>query len=617
MPRAQDILPALIDGKHMNIKTSSFFMAAVVIGIVLVHPVHAASDKTIGTISTPTAAKDVTVVNGYAYVAAGTSGVLVYDVSTPSAPTQVGSYAGTAGDAVRLEASGPSLFVANTTGLLILNISNPKSLTLSAAPTAASMGATTVDAVTVDDTYAYVGATAGGVQKVFVFDVSIASSPTLKSALTYTGSSTAMVVSGQYLYLAGGHDFTIVNKSTMTLVGSTTFNGGGFEGVQVFGSYAYLNDLGSGLVVISVATPAAPAVAADYHADLNGPRGGGIVVANNYAFMTSTNGGLVIYDITNGASPVYVDTFTTPALSRHVAMANNYAYVANDTSGVKILDVSKPDEVPPVVTPIGDPVVTVIPGKKYVDPGATATDNIDGSITPRITVTGKVDPNTVGTYVLTYEVTDRGGNVTKTTRTVIVPAQITTIKGSKGAYGITVGKKKVTVRPFGPNPRGAILARKAIVQKLSQPVYYFLQMDAQAGPQLVVMNYTGKVLSRAIVSGISKKGFRADTIADGVNVWLAVTPKNGGTTARVYTFTAKGLKLVSSFTISRTPAATVVKFLKLYTSVGNRYGIAAFVKGKASTVKFWKYSANKKKFLNDVSIPKSRVKISGETVKLI
>ena len=55
----------------------------------------------------------------------------------------------------------------------------------------------------------------------------------------------------------------------------------------------------------------------------------------------------------------------------------------------------------------------------YVDPGATATDVVDGSVT--VTTVGSVDSDTAGTYILSYSATDSDGNVSRTlTRSVTV-----------------------------------------------------------------------------------------------------------------------------------------------------------------------------------------------------
>ena len=52
--------------------------------------------------------------------------------------------------------------------------------------------------------------------------------------------------------------------------------------------------------------------------------------------------------------------------------------------------------------------------------GVTAKDNVDGDITHKIIVTGKVNTSVAGTYELVYEVTDAAGNKAQVTREIIV-----------------------------------------------------------------------------------------------------------------------------------------------------------------------------------------------------
>ena len=81
---------------------------------------------------------------------------------------------------------------------------------------------------------------------------------------------------------------------------------------------------------------------------------------------------------------------------------------------------SNADTTPPVITLNGSSTIQLNIGDSWTDPGATATDNTDGDISSSITVNGTVDTSTVGTYTLTYSVTDAANNTNSTTRTVIV-----------------------------------------------------------------------------------------------------------------------------------------------------------------------------------------------------
>ena len=90
------------------------------------------------------------------------------------------------------------------------------------------------------------------------------------------------------------------------------------------------------------------------------------------------------------------------------------------------LGITLPDVTPPVITLVGDAVVNIEVGTAYTDAGATASDNIDGSITGNIVTVNPVDTNTVGNYTVTYNVSDAAGNAaTEVTRTVNVTADAT------------------------------------------------------------------------------------------------------------------------------------------------------------------------------------------------
>ena len=85
------------------------------------------------------------------------------------------------------------------------------------------------------------------------------------------------------------------------------------------------------------------------------------------------------------------------------------------------------DNVPPTIQLVGPNSVTVNCGQGYSDPGATATDNIDGVIPPgniTVTTTPVDGPITVtsapATYIITYDVSDSSNNHASVQRSVVV-----------------------------------------------------------------------------------------------------------------------------------------------------------------------------------------------------
>ncbi|MDP2704955.1 MAG: DUF5011 domain-containing protein [bacterium] len=86
----------------------------------------------------------------------------------------------------------------------------------------------------------------------------------------------------------------------------------------------------------------------------------------------------------------------------------------------------------PVITLLGENPVSFIAGSGYSDAGATANDDEDGDITINIVVGGSVNAGSVGSYTLTYDVSDSDGLAAdQVTRTVNVTS------GGGGGGGCT------------------------------------------------------------------------------------------------------------------------------------------------------------------------------------
>jgi hypothetical protein len=95
-----------------------------------------------------------------------------------------------------------------------------------------------------------------------------------------------------------------------------------------------------------------------------------------------------------------------------VAVTNYYAGLTSNA----VLTII--DTLAPVITLNGASVLTNELGSAFTDPGATAMDLCEGSVS--VAASGVVNPAVVGTNLLTYTATDGNGNTNTTTRTVIV-----------------------------------------------------------------------------------------------------------------------------------------------------------------------------------------------------
>ena len=74
----------------------------------------------------------------------------------------------------------------------------------------------------------------------------------------------------------------------------------------------------------------------------------------------------------------------------------------------------------PKLNLFGDETIKLKVGDKYEELKAMAVDNIDGDLSNKIKITGKVDTKVAGTYIIKYTVSDSSKNKATITRTVIV-----------------------------------------------------------------------------------------------------------------------------------------------------------------------------------------------------
>jgi hypothetical protein len=77
------------------------------------------------------------------------------------------------------------------------------------------------------------------------------------------------------------------------------------------------------------------------------------------------------------------------------------------------------DDTAPVITIIGDDPATVSLNGTYVDEGATAQDDNDGTVAATV-IANDVDEDLAGSYTVTYSATDKEGNEATANRTVNV-----------------------------------------------------------------------------------------------------------------------------------------------------------------------------------------------------
>lgn len=191
---------------------------------------------------------DAVTVGTYLYTAAGSQGLLVYDILEPASPTQIGHY-DTSGGAYHIAVDNNIAFLATDfAGLYIVNISNPTTPTLETIYTSSSY-----NDVAAKDGYAYVIVN----DALRILDVSEPSEPVEVSAVLINNAS-QVTLKEQYVYVIDGSNnlyiFDVSNPAAPIQTGYfPTADGSSYgtpETLRVVGDYIYVADSFQGLYIL-------------------------------------------------------------------------------------------------------------------------------------------------------------------------------------------------------------------------------------------------------------------------------------------------------------------------------------------------------------------------------
>jgi hypothetical protein len=335
----------------------------------------------------PGFANNVDVSGNYAYVAAGSTGLQVVDVSNHTAPRIVAAL-DTNGNANDVRIVGTYAYVADgPAGLKIIDISNPL------APRLAGSVATPGDAwdVVVASGRAYLACGAAGLQ---IADVSDPTAPRIIGGVDTPGTAKGVDVSGSIAAVADGGPTLFIDVSAPAapvILGSAATSEA--RDVTVDGNYAYVADFQSSLRVVDFTNPRAPQIVATEDRSLGGllndvKRAGSYLFGADVFFVN----GVPISNVQVPSSPIVRARLDFPYRDDNdtgVAVDAQYVYVTgsrdfteNGASGDTALYIGQylkatdNGNIPPSVTltsPVNVP--TVIEGST-LHLAATATDDV-------------------------------------------------------------------------------------------------------------------------------------------------------------------------------------------------------------------------------------------------
>jgi hypothetical protein len=264
--------------------------------------------------------------NGKIYLAYGSAGLRILDVTTPSQPTLL-STTGVGSEARGVVVTGNYAYVAAyDSGVYVVDVTNASSpVKVKAFNTSRARG------ITLGGNYVYVATRDSGL---VVLNATAPGNPswlTNVRGLDIENVAVSGNLLGASLYsLIRFYDVT--DPANPVVKGNTPTFRVGNEGFAMAGTYAYVPD-GDSLKVFSVANPLLPALVSKI---ATGGYGYMASVSGNYCYVASEATGVRSIDITTPALPTEAGYYDGVPQSRGVTANNGYIYVAEKLDGLSV-----------------------------------------------------------------------------------------------------------------------------------------------------------------------------------------------------------------------------------------------------------------------------------------
>ncbi len=289
------IIPELKNRMYAIQVKDNYAYAAVTAGLIVFDVSDPSAGKEAGIAYIPGAAVSVTLSGDHAFLCAGPSGVWIFDILNPNSPAKKGFY-DTKGAAMGCAVSEKTCFIADGTfGLVVLDVSDPKKP-----------------------------------KEIFHHDIE------------ETGDYYRHVISdGNYVYAAAGFNGVKIFKAAKNRVSkiSEFRTVGEARHVALSGKKLFIADGQGGLRIYDVSNPASPKETGSVPTkDFSR----GVAVQGVHAYLADGNGGLRVIDVSEATSPVEIGSAESPASANAVAVSGNYAFLAADSRGFVVYDVSDP-----------------------------------------------------------------------------------------------------------------------------------------------------------------------------------------------------------------------------------------------------------------------------------
>jgi hypothetical protein len=284
-------IPGFANGVAVN--GNYAYVAAGSAGLQVVDVTNRSNPQIVASLALPGNANDVTLLANYVYVAGGSAGLHVVDITNPLAPALLGTL-GTNGNALDVAVRGSTVYVANSSNLVLVDVTNPAAMMKIGA---LSLGGV-IQGVDVD-TQRHLAVVAAGSSGLYVVDISNPAAPVLLGAVS-TGDARDVAIGGTVAYVADYVNSTtsvdISNPAAPAVLSHITDpNLGGFlQDIVLSGNFALAADVKfvNGIPITDISNPSSLQARAILNFPQRDDNGMGIAADGSYVYLATEHNNL-------------------------------------------------------------------------------------------------------------------------------------------------------------------------------------------------------------------------------------------------------------------------------------------------------------------------------------
>ncbi|MBA7675048.1 hypothetical protein ES703_83276 [subsurface metagenome] len=293
-------------------------------------PDHSSNLNLVGHFNAVTTANDIVIIGDYAYIANGTDGLMVTDISDSSLPHEV-FHLSLPGNNVAMDVVGSHIFLADQEDTLrVISITNPTN------PSQVGKIGFNVDqpkSLFVVDTLVYVACRGTGIEIVNVVNPA---SPSVICSYDTPGQAYDILVSDTLAYVADGTKgirvLNIADPTDPEEIGFYDTNGI-TQGMDLQGNYLYLAEGGAGIKVFDVTDPTNPQQLGSFNTSGIAKK---VLIADSL-FVCDGSAGLRVFDISTPSNPVEVEYLESFGTATNLAHVGSMLYLADGSDGVYVI----------------------------------------------------------------------------------------------------------------------------------------------------------------------------------------------------------------------------------------------------------------------------------------